>query len=68
MAKPYSDDLRARVVGVVEGGRSRHEAAGQFGVSVSFVVKLMQRFRATGSFRPGVSIGAEKSAMIGVQK
>ena len=53
MAKPYSDDLRARVVGVVEGGRSRHEAAGQFGVSVSFVVKLMQRFRATGSFRPG---------------
>ena len=53
MAKPYSDDLRARVVGVVEGGRSRHEAAGQFGVSVSFVVKLMQRFRATGSFKPG---------------
>ena len=53
MAKPYSDDLRARVVGVVERGRSRHEAAGQFGVSVSFVVKLMQRFRATGSFRPG---------------
>ena len=53
MAKPYSDDLCARVVGVVEGGRSRHEAAGQFGVSVSFVVKLMQRFRATGSFRPG---------------
>ena len=37
----------------VEGGRSRHAAAGQFDVSVSFVVKLMQRFQATGSFKPG---------------
>ena len=53
MAKPYSDDLRERVVRAVEGGSSRHEAAGQFDVSVSFVVKLMQRVQATGSFRPG---------------
>ena len=52
MAKPYSDDLRERVVRAVEGGSSRHEAAGRFGVSVSFVVKLMQRFQATGSFQP----------------
>ena len=52
MAKPYSDDLRERVVRAVEGGSSRHEAAGRFGVSVSFVVKLMQRFHATGSFQP----------------
>ena len=53
MAKPYSDDLRERVVRAVEGGSSRHKAAGQFDVSVSFVVKLMQRFHATGSFQPG---------------
>jgi transposase len=53
MAKPYSDDLRKRVVRAVEGGSSRHRAAGQFDVSVSFVVKLMQRFQATGSFKPG---------------
>jgi putative transposase len=53
MAKPYSDDLRERVVLCVEGGRSRHQAAGQFAVSVSFVVKLMQRFQATGSVKPG---------------
>jgi putative transposase len=52
MARPYSDDLRERVVRAVEGGSSRHEAAGQFAVSVSFVVKLMQRFHATGSFKP----------------
>lgn len=48
MAKPYSDDLRARVVRAVEGASSRHAAASQFEVSVSFVVKLMQRVRATG--------------------
>jgi transposase len=53
MAKPYSDDLRGRVVRAVEGGSSRREAAGQFDVSASFVVKLMQRFQATGSFKPG---------------
>ena len=53
MAKPYSNDLRERVVCAVEGGSSCHEAAGQFDVSVSFVVKLMQRFHATGSFKPG---------------
>jgi transposase len=52
MAKPYSDDLREGVVRAVEGGSSRHEAAGRFGVSLSFVVKLMQRFHATGSFKP----------------
>ena len=53
MAKPYSDDLRERVVRAVEQGSSRHGVAGHFDVSVSFVVKLMQRFRATGSFKPG---------------
>ena len=53
MTKPYSEDLRERVVRAVEQGSSRHGAAGHFDVSVSFVVKLMQRFRATGSFKPG---------------
>jgi transposase len=48
MAKP----IRTIFVRAVEGGSSRHEAAGRFDVSVSFVVKLMQRFHATGSFQP----------------
>ena len=34
------------------GGKFASRAAGRFGVSVSFVVKLMQRFHATGSFQP----------------
>jgi len=50
MTKAYSLDLRRRVVRFVDGGHSRHEAAGRFDVSVSFVVKLMAAWRATGSY------------------
>ena len=32
MPKPYSDDLRLRVVAAVSEGASRHEAAERFGV------------------------------------
>jgi putative transposase len=34
MSKPYSMDLRERVVAAVERGLSRRKAAAQFGVSV----------------------------------
>ena len=49
MARPYSLDLRERVVASVEGGRSCRETAGLFRVSVASVVKWSQRYRATGS-------------------
>ena len=55
--KPYSLDLRERVVGFVEAGHSRHAAAAHFSVSVSFVVKLMKAFRTTGSLAPKPSGG-----------
>lgn len=63
MAKPYSDDLRARVVRAVAGGSSRRAAASQFEVSVSFVVKLMQRVRTTGSYKPGDFGGHRKEKL-----
>ena len=50
--KAYSLDLRMRVVEFVEAGDSRHAAAAHFGVSVSFVVKLMAAFRSTGTYAP----------------
>jgi transposase len=53
MGRPYSEDLRSRIVSAVEGGTSRNAAAEQFAVSVSCVVKLMQRLRRTGSIAPG---------------
>jgi transposase len=49
MARPYSQDLRERVVGSVMGGRSCRGTAALFGVSVASVVKWCQRFRTTGS-------------------
>ena len=49
MARPFSSDLRERVVAQVGAGHSRREVARRFGVSASFVVKLMMRVERTGS-------------------
>src|SRR4029077_680546 len=49
MARPYSKDLRDRVVGSVAGGRSCRATAALFEVSVASVVKWSQRWRATSS-------------------
>ena len=53
MAGPLSKDLRERIVRTVEGGGSRRATAERFRVSVSCVIKLMQRWRRTGSVAPG---------------
>ncbi len=53
MARPYSVDLRERVVSAVEAGGSSRSVAARFGVAVSSVVKWSQRYRATGSVAPG---------------
>lgn len=49
MPKPYSMDLRGRVIEEVETGASRREAAERYGLSPSVVVIWMQRFAQTGS-------------------
>ena len=49
MVRPYSLDLRERVVAAVDSGRSCRAVAATFGVSVASVVKWSQRFRRTGS-------------------
>jgi transposase len=48
MPKPYSQDLRERVVAAVAGGQTRHAAAAQFKVSVSSAVRWAQRWQASG--------------------
>jgi len=53
MAKPLSKDLRERMVAAVEGGASCQATARRFSVSASTVIKLMQRWRTTGSIDPG---------------
>nr|WP_225170096.1 IS630 family transposase [Ensifer sp. IC4062] len=52
MPKAYSRDLRERVSRFVDAGHSRHAAATHFGVSVSFVVRLIEVWRRTGRLDP----------------
>jgi transposase len=49
MVRPYSLDLRERVVAAVESGQTCRAAAELFDVSVASVVKWSQRARTTGS-------------------
>ena len=51
MAKPYSEDLRRRVVEAVDGGAIIPDAAEQCGVSISSVVRFLRLHRDTGSVR-----------------
>ena len=53
MTRPYSNDLRERVVLAASAGESCRAVASRFGVSVSSVVKWSRRYRATGSVSPG---------------
>ena len=66
MAKPYSLDLRQRAVtAVVRDGLAARQAAAQFGVAVSTVVKWVQRYRRTGSVAPGRMGGHKPRAISG---
>ena len=51
--KPYSTDLRQRVVAAYDAGESTQEqVAARFAVSVSWVRKLLRQRRDTGSIDP----------------
>ena len=52
MTRPYSNDLRERVVSAVGTGESCRSVSARFGVAVSSVVKWSQRYRDTGSVAP----------------
>ncbi len=58
MPKPYSDDLRERVIEAVEAGASRREAAEDYRLSASSAVRWLQRWRETGSARAKSSGGS----------
>jgi transposase len=65
MARPYSQDLRERVV---EAGATRQAAGDRFGVSDSSAIRWVQRWRAAGEFaakrRGGSSSPLEKHAAL----
>ena len=69
MGKPYSVDLRKRVVAAVEtGGMSCHRVAAQFGVGVSTAINWVRRLRETGSVAPGQMGGHKPKKISGKQR
>ena len=66
MGRPYSIDLRERVVALVlEGGQSRNKAARHFAVAVSTVESWVKRYQETGSVEPGQMGGHKPKAIRG---
>ena len=63
MPRPYSEDLRQRVIADVERGNSRRAAADKFGVSASFAIKLKQLWDKVGSVAPKRLGGAKQHAL-----
>ena len=63
MPRPYSVDLRERVVRSAEEGLSCRETAKRFHVSVSFVIKLLQRWRQRETVEPSV-FGGHKTSVL----
>ena len=52
MGKPYSDDLRERVVAAIEAGHTREEVAELYNMALSTVGGFIKRKRETGSVSP----------------
>ena len=68
MGKPYSIDLRERVVSAVEeDGLSRRQAAARFDVGVSTVISWVKRFRETGSVEPA-QMGGYRRALLAAHR
>jgi transposase len=64
MTRPYSVDLRERVVQQVAAGESVRRVAAMFAVSPSFVVKLAQAWRRRGTVAALPQGGDRRSAAI----
>ena len=67
MTQPLGHDLRKRIVAAVEAGSSCRAAAKRFGVSESAAIKLMRRYRATGSLAPD-KIGGHRRPILEVER
>ena len=64
MTRPYSDDLRERVLSSLRSGEALRGVAALFGVSPSFVCKLGARHERTGSVAPDPQGGDHRSKEI----
>jgi transposase len=60
---PYSIDLRERVAAAIDQGQSQRQVARRFGVSLSFVTRLIQRRREAGTLAPKAHGGGRQPAL-----
>jgi transposase len=58
----YSNDLRVRVIQVVEGGVAARAAARQFVIGDATAIRWVKRWRETGSFEAPIGQGPEPVA------
>ena len=66
MARPYSMDLRERVVQAVEEeGLSRRQAADRFGIGIKTAIDWVRRFRETGSLAAKPMGGCRPKKIVG---
>jgi len=64
MVKPYSEDLRARVIAaVVQDDLSCREAARRYRISASSAVKWLQHYRRSGRLRARPMGGDRRSVL-----
>jgi transposase len=59
----YSNDLRVRVIGVVESGASARAAARQFVIGDSTAIRWAKRWRETGSVAAKSNRGRSRSPL-----
>jgi transposase len=62
--KPYSMDLRERIVNAIENGSSVRKVAERFAVGKNFVQKLITQKRTTGHIVPGKQGGTATSPVM----
>jgi transposase len=68
MGKPYSIDLRERVVVAIKAGLSCNRAAQQFGVAISTAINWAKRVRETGSVVPSKMGGHKPKKIAGAHR
>src|SRR5262245_28325778 len=59
----YSNDLRVRVIQVVEGGAAARAAARQFVIGDATAIRWVKRWRETGSFEAKSNKGQSRSPL-----
>jgi transposase len=63
MARGYSNDLRVRVIEMVETGEARREAARTFSIGASTAIRWARRWKETGSVAAKPGTGKSRSPL-----